>query len=259
MPDHPPIERVGFVASPTTAARRAKSTLVRRYGDAPIEEADVIVALGGDGLMLQTLHRVLGRATPIYGMNRGSVGFLMNEFGEDRLMERVRAARPTVIHPLRMTAVDGDGAPGQSYAINEVSLLRAGAQTAKLRIRIDGLVRMDALFCDGIIIATPAGSTAYNLSANGPILPLEASLLAVTPISAFRPRRWRGAILPERAQISIEMLEPIKRPVNAVADNSEVKSVHRVDVTVAESIDLVMLHDPGHSLDERILKEQFEW
>lgn len=259
MTDRHPFERIGFIASATPTARKAKAALVERYGEAPLDEADVVVALGGDGLMLQTLHRFLGQGTPIFGLNRGSVGFLMNDFREEGLEERLAAAERTVIHPLRMVAVDADGIGSDIYAINEVSLLRAGAQSAKLRISVDDNVRMDALLCDGIIVSTPAGSTAYNLSANGPILPLEAPLLAMTPISAFRPRRWRGAVLPQSAAIGIEMLEPAKRPVNAVADNVEVRAVQRVDVALDGGVDLVMLHDPGHSLDERILKEQFNW
>ncbi len=209
--------------------------------------------------MLQTLHRMLGRGTPIYGMNRGSVGFLMNEFRENDLVKRLATAERSVIHPLSMRAEDVHGITTESYAINEVSLLRAGFQAAKLRISVDRHVRLEALICDGVIVATPAGSTAYNLSANGPILPLDAPLLALTPISAFRPRRWRGAILPQNATVSIEVLEPAKRPVNAVGDHNEVKSVRRVDVQMDKSTELVMLHDPGHSLDERILREQFDW
>jgi NAD+ kinase len=252
-------DRIAFVASPTSSARRALKSLTARYGSASVEEADVVVALGGDGLMLQTLHRMLGRGTPIYGMNRGSVGFLMNEFRENDLVKRLATAERSVIHPLSMRAEDVHGITTESYAINEVSLLRAGFQAAKLRISVDRHVRLEALICDGVIVATPAGSTAYNLSANGPILPLDAPLLALTPISAFRPRRWRGAILPQNATVSIEVLEPAKRPVNAVGDHNEVKSVRRVDVQMDRSTELVMLHDPGHSLDERILREQFDW
>jgi NAD+ kinase len=240
--------RIAFVASPTSSARRALKSLTARYGSASVEEADVVVALGGDGLMLQTLHRMLGRGTPIYGMNRGSVGFLMNEFRENDLVKRLATAERSVIHPLSMRAEDVHGITTESYAINEVSLLRAGFQAAKLRISVDRHVRLEALI-----------STAYNLSANGPILPLDAPLLALTPISAFRPRRWRGAILPQNATVSIEVLEPAKRPVNAVGDHNEVKSVRRVDVQMDRSTELVMLHDPGHSLDERILREQFDW
>ena len=259
MPSSRVFERIAFVASPTPAARKALKALTERYGNAPVETADVVVALGGDGLMLQTLHRMLGRQTPIYGMNRGSVGFLMNEFRENDLRERLAAAEESFIHPLSMRAEDAHGIITEAYAINEVSLLRASFQASKLRISIDHHVRLDSLICDGLIVATPAGSTAYNLSANGPILPLDAPLLALTPISAFRPRRWRGAILPEKACVTIEVLEHLKRPVNAVADHNEVKAVRRVDIAMDRSTSLVMLHDPGHSLDERILREQFDW
>ncbi|MDQ0468831.1 NAD kinase [Labrys wisconsinensis] len=254
-----PLQRIAFVASPTPTARKALKALTERYGTVPLEEADVVVALGGDGLMLQTLHRLLGRRTPIYGMNRGSVGFLMNEFREDGLIERLTAAERSVVHPLSMKASDIHGVVTEAYAINEVSLLRAGPQAAKLRVSIDGHVRLDQLICDGMVVATPAGSTAYNLSANGPILPLNAPLMALTPISAFRPRRWRGAIIPQEASLLIEALEPGKRPVNAVGDHNEVKSIACVEIAMDAAIDLVMLHDPGHSLDERILREQFDW
>jgi NAD+ kinase len=251
--------RIAFVASPTPAARKALKALVARYGQVPVEEADVVVALGGDGLMIQTLHGLLDSGTPIYGMNRGSVGFLMNEFREDSLVERLAAAKRSLVHPLSMRATDADGVVTETYAINEVSFLRASSQAVKLRISVDHHVRLDSLSCDGLIVATPAGSTAYNLSANGPILPLNAPLIAMTPISAFRPRRWRGAILPQEACITIEALEHAKRPVNAVGDHDEVRHVARVDIVMDTRIDLAMLHDPGHSLDERILREQFDW
>jgi NAD+ kinase len=254
-----PLKNIAFVASAAPAARKAKWALAEKYGVAPIETADVVVALGGDGLMLQTLHRFMGEGRPIYGMNRGSVGFLMNEFGENDLVGRLERAERSIIHPLRMRAESADGIVTEAFAINEVSMLRASFQAAKLKIFVDDKMRLDPLICDGVLVATPAGSTAYNLSVNGPILPLDAPLLAMTPISPFRPRRWRGAILPERASVAIEVLEPLKRPVNAVADHSEVKSVRRVDIAMDRSIDLVMLHDPGHSLDERILREQFDW
>jgi NAD+ kinase len=252
-------DKIAFVASTAPSARKALKSLASRYGNLPPEQADVIVALGGDGLMLQTLHKQRGRKVPIYGMNRGSVGFLMNEYREDNLEERLSKARRSVVHPLAMNTTDVHGECTRSHAINEVSLLRANFQAAKLRISIDHHVRLETLICDGLILSTPAGSTAYNLSANGPILPLDAPLLAMTPISAFRPRRWRGAILPQRAHVTIEVLEPAKRPVNAVADNFEVKDVQRVEIALDTSQDLVMLHDPGHSLDERILREQFDW
>jgi NAD+ kinase len=249
--------RVAFVASPMPDAQAALADLTKRYESADPDEADVIVALGGDGLMLQSLHRTMGTAKPIYGMNKGSVGFLMNDFREDDLLERLEAAHRSVVHPLLMVAWDTAGESHTARAINDVYMLRQTYQAAKLSVSIDGHVRLSELIADGILIATPAGSTAYNLSADGPILPLNAPLLALTPISAFRPRRWRGALLPDHAKIQVDVLEPGNRPVNAVADHTEIRSVSRVHVSMDRSIDLVMLHDPGHSLDERILREQF--
>ncbi|MET3891734.1 NAD+ kinase [Bosea sp. OAE506] len=250
-------QAISFVASDTPEAQAALTKLTERYGNADPATADVIVALGGDGLMLQTLHRFIGTGTPIYGMNRGSVGFLMNEFRERGLRKRLTEAQRSVVHPLSMSAVDKDGTEVRAEAINEVSLLRRSYQAAKLRISIDGQVRLDELVADGVLLATPAGSTAYNLSANGPILPLDAPLLALTPISAFRPRRWRGALLPDHAKVTIEVLEAEKRPVSAVADHVQIDNVLRVAIEIDRTVDLVMLHDPGHSLDERILREQF--
>ena len=249
--------KLAFVNSDTDEAQAAGARLRARYGETPLEDANVIVALGGDGLMLATLHRLMGTGKPIYGMNRGSVGFLMNEYAEDMLCERLEAAERSVVHPLLMHVTDESGTVHSAHAINEVSLFRQSYQAAKLNISIDGRPRLEELVADGILVATPAGSTAYNLSANGPILPLNAPMLALTPLSPFRPRRWRGAILPDTAQISVEALEPEKRPVNAVADHVEFRSVHHVTVSIDRSVDLVMLHDPGHSLDERILREQF--
>lgn len=248
---------ISFVSSGTPEADAALAKLVERYRNADPAEADVVVALGGDGLMLQTLHRFMGTGKPIYGMNRGSVGFLMNEFRERGLSKRLEAAERSVVHPLSMRAVDRTGSEVHAMAINEVSLLRRSYQAAKLRISVDGQVRLSELVADGVLLATPAGSTAYNLSANGPILPLDAPLLALTPISAFRPRRWRGALLPDHAHVTIEVLEPEKRPVSAVADHTQIDDVVSVAIAIDRSIDLVMLHDPGHSLDERILREQF--
>ncbi|OYW60900.1 MAG: NAD kinase [Bosea sp. 12-68-7] len=255
MPER--FQAISFVASDTPEAQAALAKLTGRYGNADTATADVIVALGGDGLMLQTLHRFIGTGTPIYGMNRGSVGFLMNEFRERGLRKRLTEAQRSVVHPLSMRAVDQDGTEVRAEAINEVSLLRRSYQAAKLRISIDGQVRLDELVADGVLLATPAGSTAYNLSANGPILPLDAPLLALTPISAFRPRRWRGALLPDQAKVTIEVLEAQKRPVSAVADHVQIDNVLRVEIEIDRTVDLVMLHDPGHSLDERILREQF--
>ena len=228
-----------------------------RYGGCNVEDADVIVALGGDGFMLETLHETLDLAKPIYGMNRGSVGFLMNDYAEDRLEERVGAAEQAVIHPLAMSAEDQQGRVRGALAINEVSLLRQTHQTAKLSLLIDGKPRLPELVCDGVLLATPAGSTAYNLSAHGPIIPLGARVLALTPISAFRPRRWRGALVPHTAEVTIEVLEPEKRPVSAVADSYEVRYVRRVTIVEDRSIRLVMLFDAGRSLEERVLAEQF--
>jgi len=248
---------LAFVNSDTDEAENAAKRLRARYGDVSPEKADIVVALGGDGLMLTSLHRLMGTGKPIYGMNRGSVGFLMNEYSEDGLIERLNAAAKSVVHPLLMQVMDEAGHVSQARAINEVSVFRQSYQAAKLRILIDDRPRLDELVADGILVATPAGSTAYNLSANGPILPLNAPMLALTPISPFRPRRWRGAILPDNASITLEALETEKRPVNAVADHVEFRSVKSIRVSMDHGVDLVMLHDTGHSLDERILREQF--
>ncbi|MGA0531853.1 NAD kinase [Hansschlegelia sp. KR7-227] len=252
-------DRIAFVASAAEDAQAARNALSARYGDSSPETADVVVALGGDGMMLQTLHENMGRAIPIYGMNRGSVGFLMNEYSEDGLRERLEAAERAVIHPLSMRARDCEGRIHVSKAINEVALWRQSYQAAKFRIEVDGTPRLAELICDGVLVATPAGSTAYNLSAHGPLLPLASPLLALTPISPFRPRRWRGALLPDRAAVAIEVLEADKRPVAAVADNTEFRNVKRVEIALDRKTSLVMLHDPGHGLDERILAEQFGW
>ena len=249
--------KVAFVASPTPEAQEALTSLSQRYPCVEPEQADVVVALGGDGLMLQTLHRFMGTAKPIYGMNKGSVGFLMNDYREDELLERLESAQRSIVHPLLMVVWDLEGVAHTARAINEVSMLRQTYQASKLCLRIDGKVRLSELIADGILIATPAGSTAYNLSVDGPILPLNAPLLALTPISAFRPRRWRGALLPDHAKIQITVLEAERRPVIAVADHTEFRAVSQVDVSMDRGIELVMLHDPGHSLDERILREQF--
>jgi NAD+ kinase len=248
---------IAFVASAAPDAQSALQDLKDRYPNTAPEEADVIVALGGDGLMLQSLHQFMGTAKPIYGMNKGTVGFLMNDFKEEDLFDRLEAAGRSVVHPLLMVAWDVHGVAHTARAINEVSMLRQTYQAGKLRVSVDNRVRIPELSADGILVATPAGSTAYNLSVGGPILPLNAPLLALTPISAFRPRRWRGALLPDYAKIQIEVLEAGNRPVSAVADHTEFRNVSRVDVSMDRSVDLVMLHDPGHSLDERILREQF--
>jgi len=249
--------KIAFVAATTPEARSAYDTLSKRYGNVEPAAADVIVPLGGDGLMLQTLHKFMDSGKPIYGMHRGTVGFLMNDFSADGLLERLAAAHITIFHPLLMRAKDGAGRVHEHRAINEVSIFRQSAQAAHLRILIDGQERMSELISDGVLVATPAGSTAYNLSAQGPIIPINAPLLALTPISPFRPRRWRGALLPNKARVTIEALDAEKRPVAAVADHDEVRSARSVDVSMDLSCSINMLFDAGHSLDERILREQF--
>ena len=251
--------KIAFVAARSVDARDAAKRLRQRYAEVSPAKADVIVALGGDGFMLQMLHRFMGRHVPIYGMNRGTVGFLMNAWHENGLHQRLERAQRVVLNPLLMEARAVGGGVVQAHAINEVSLLRQTRQTAKIAISIDGQKRLDELVCDGVMIATPAGSTAYNLSVHGPILPLGAGLLALTPISPFRPRRWRGALLPRQARIRFDALETDKRPVSAVADHTETRNVVRVDVEEARGIEILMLFDPGHNLDERILSEQFRY
>nr|WP_321440965.1 NAD kinase [uncultured Hyphomonas sp.] len=249
--------RFAFFASKRPEAQAALPTLVQRYGQHSEADADVVVALGGDGAMLDSLRRRFGDSKPVYGMNRGTIGFLMNEYREDDLVERVNAAERAQIIPLSMSATDIHGQEHTALAINEVSLFRETAQTARLRITVDGKVRMEELSCDGVMVATPAGSTAYNLSAHGPILPIGANLLALTPVSAFRPRRWRGALLRHDAKVTIEVIAPDRRPVAAAADNQEVRDIATVKVEADRSKRLTMLFDPGHALDERILREQF--
>jgi NAD+ kinase len=250
-------ERIAFLSSGTPEANAAHKEFVARYGTIDPESADVVVALGGDGFMLQTLHRFMGKNKPIYGMKQGSVGFLMNEFHGPDLDERLDQAEASIVHPLLMEATTSANETIKARAINEVSILRQSYQAAKMRISLDGKERLGELIADGIIVATPVGSTAYNLSAHGPILPLDATLMPLTPIAAFRPRRWRGALLPDTAHVTIGILEPDKRPVSAVADHFEVKNVIKVSVAMDHATGLVLLHDPGHSLDERILREQF--
>jgi NAD+ kinase len=245
------------VASTFAEAQESLRVLTACYGNVSSQSADVIVALGGDGLMLQALHQFMRSGKPIYGMHRGTIGFLMNEYKVEDLRERLAAAHPTVIHPLLMCARDEHGDLVEFYAFNEVSLFRQTYQAARLRILIDGEERLAELVADGVLVATPAGSTAYNLSAQGPIVPISASLMALTPISPFRPRRWRGALLPDRAKVRIEVLEAEKRPVAAVADHDEVRAVSAVDIHMDQSIGTAILFDPGHSLEERILREQF--
>ena len=247
-----------IIASDNEQAQEAAKNLCARYKSVPLEEARIIVALGGDGFMLETLHGTLDRDVAVYGMNFGSVGFLMNKCAADGLEENLARAERVELHPLRMTAKTVGGKIHHALAINEVSLLRQTHQTAKLRIRIDGRSRMDELICDGALVATPAGSTAYNLSAHGPIIPIGAGLLALTPISAFRPRRWRGALLPQNVRVKFEVLEADKRPVSAVADSEEVRDVLEVEIVQDASKTLTLLFDPEHNLEERIVAEQFQ-
>ncbi len=251
--------KICIVTNETSQAEAAATRLRERYGQVPLEDAEIVVALGGDGLMLQTLHSVMGTSKPVYGMNFGSVGFLMNAFSETALDERLAASQRTVIYPLAMTVRDVSGHTRTALAINEVSLFRSTYQAAKLQILVDGEVRLDELICDGALLATPAGSTAYNLSAHGPILPIEAPLLALTPISPFRPRRWRGAILSNRAEVKFITRESNKRPVSAVADNVEFQNVLEVTVREDRSHGVTLLFDPGTSLEERVLSEQFRF
>lgn len=250
-------EKIAFVASKGDLAAEAKKRLEARYPSVPTKEADLVVALGGDGFMLQALHRNMQRNVPIYGMNQGTVGFLMNAYSEDDLIERLQKAEASILHPLRMHSTTEAGTEQVALAINEVSLLRQTRQAAKIRITIDGKVRVPELTCDGVLMATPAGSTAYNLSAYGPILPLNAGVLALTPISAFRPRRWRGALLPRTAKVRFEILENYKRPVSATADATEARDVVEIEVEEARDIALRLLFDAEHNLEERILNEQF--
>lgn len=247
--------KMHFISSSTEAATNAADALSGRYGHHPIREADVIVALGGDGLMLSVMHQ--NRGMPVYGMNRGTIGFLMNAYSEDDLPARLAEAEETVVNPLAMTAATTDGHEHCALAINEVSLLRAGPQAARLRVSVNGKVRLAELVCDGIILSTAAGSTAYNYSANGPILPLSSAVLAMTAIAAFRPRRWRGAILPQDATVRFDVLDPDKRPVMADADSRGVDSVLWVEIRTEASIQHRLLFDPGHGLDERLMREQF--
>jgi len=248
---------IGFAASDAPEAQKALAELTSRYGGVAPEQADVIVVLGGDGFMLETLHRYLDRKVPFYGMHRGSVGFLMNNYGPDGLKERIVRAEPVVVSPLEMTARDVRGQTHSALAINEVSISRQGRQVAKIKISVDGQVRLPELMADGVLLATPVGSTAYNLSAHGPIVPLGSDLLALTPVSAFRPRRWRGALLPQTARVRFETLEAERRPLTAVADYTEVRDVLTVEVRQTRDVSFTLLFDPEHSFAERVMKEQF--
>lgn len=250
-------DKIAFLASDSEVAREAMLALVATYGAVPVNEADVIVCLGGDGFMLQTLHGTQHLDIPVYGMNCGTVGFLMNEYRETGLVERLSEAVEEVTNPLRMKAIREDGSVKEALAINEVSLLRAGSQAAKLRISVDGRERLDELVCDGALVATPAGSTAYNYSSHGPILPIGSEVLALTAMSAFRPRRWRGALLPKTAKVRFDVLQPGKRPVMADADGRSAGTVVSVEVTSAGDVQHRVLFDPGHGLEERLIREQF--
>lgn len=249
--------KIAFVASAADSPQSALKAIVARYGNVPLQQAEVIVALGGDGFMLQTLHATQDIDAPVYGMNRGTVGFLMNAFSVDGLEERLAAAELAPLNPLEMRAERMDGSFAQALAINEVSLLRQGAQAAKLRILVDGRERLAELICDGAMLSTPAGSTAYNYSAHGPILPVGAEVLALTPVAAFRPRRWRGALLPKTSKLRFEVVEPEKRPVMADADSRSVRNVVAVDIISRVDIVHKLLFDPGHGLEERLIREQF--
>ncbi|RBW57380.1 NAD kinase [Ruegeria sp. A3M17] len=251
------IQRIAFLASDVKVAQTARDTLVKRYGNAAPRDADVVVALGGDGFMLHTLHSMQHLDTPVYGMNRGTIGFLMNEFHESDLMARLDEAEEEVINPLAMRAMDQSGKTHEALAINEVSLLRAGPQAARLRISVDGRVRMDELVCDGALLSTPAGSTAYNYSAHGPILPIGSDVLALTAIAAFRPRRWRGALLPKIAKVRFDVLDADKRPVMADADSVSFADIDWVEIRSEPAIQHRILFDPGHGLEERLISEQF--
>ena len=251
-------KKLTFMASEDPEAREALSKLRERYGDFGVEKADVVVALGGDGFMLQALKKLPTKNVSVYGMNKGTVGFLMNTFSFDNLEERIQIAKEEIVNPLKMSATKTDGKKVEQLAINEVSILRSGPQAAKLSISIDGSEKLKELVCDGALVCTPAGSTAYNYSAHGPILPIGANILGLTAISAYRPRRWRGALLPLDAKIGIEVKNATKRPVSAVADTSEVKDVKHVFITIEKKLKHKLLFDPGHGLEERLLKEQFE-
>ena len=249
--------KIAFMASRTPVAQTARAALIGRYGDVRLEAADVIVAVGGDGFMLQTLHGTQHLPASVYGMNRGTIGFLMNEYSESDLVERLETAEEAEINPLSMTASCVNGAEHDALAINEVSLLRAGPQAAKLRITVDERLRMEELVCDGALVATPAGSTAYNYSAHGPVLPIGSDVLAMTAVAAFRPRRWRGALLPKTATVRFDVLEPEKRPVMAEADSRAVHDVVSVVIRSEPKVIHRILFDPGHGLEERLISEQF--
>ena len=250
--------KIHFTAGDYPLAQEAFAELTRKYGQSPLAGADRIVALGGDGFLLKTLHQYLSAQLPVYGMNRGSVGFLLNPYRADDLPKRLLAAQSVTLHPLRMTTIDKSGESATALAFNEVSLFRQTYQASKLRILIDGVERLAELICDGVLLSTPAGSTAYNLSAHGPIIPLDANILALTPISAFRPRRWKGALLPHRSVVAIDVLDMKKRPTSAVADDTEIRDIQHVEIREDRSVQMRVLFDPENGLAERILQEQFQ-
>ncbi len=249
--------KLHFFAAKTAKAKSAYDALTKKYGQNSENDCDIIVILGGDGTMLEALHKYGHLSKPVYGMNFGSVGFLMNPYHENDLIESLKKVSHVEIHPLKMKAIDIHGKMHEAVAFNEVALLRETRQTARLKISVDNVVRIPELVCDGILLATPAGSTAYNLSAHGPILPLSSNMLALTPISAFRPRRWRGALIPSQLHVKIESLDDDKRPVSATADSQEFRDVVSLEIHQSKSITRTMLFDPEHHLEERILKEQF--
>ncbi|MCB9988618.1 MAG: NAD kinase [Rhodospirillales bacterium] len=250
-------DKIHFHASPSDDAQNALKDMERLYGQSTPEDADVIVALGGDGTMLEALHKFHPLDKPIYGMNRGSIGFMLNPYRAENLLDRLANAQSVTLHPLKMVARTGDGKDVEALAFNEVSLLRQERSAAKIGVSVDGVERLPEMICDGILLATPAGSTAYNLSAHGPVIPLSANVLALTPISPFRPRRWRGALLPHGAKVRFEILEAPRRPVSATADSTEVRDVTQVDIWESRQVGVTLLFDPDHNLEERILKEQF--
>ena len=250
--------KISFIAAKQAEAQMALKRLKKKYGAINVENASIIVALGGDGLMLETLHKYMSLGKPIYGMNQGSVGFLMNEYKEDQLVNRLENAVETSLHPLRMIAIDKDNREHQALAINEVSLFRESRLAAKIKILVDDVEKMSEVICDGLMVATPAGSTAYNLSAHGPIIPLGAELLALTPISSFRPRRWKGALLHQGVTVSFKVIQPQYRPVSATADFVEIRSIKKVTISQDQTISLNLMYDPEHNLEERILNEQFQ-
>jgi len=257
-------KKIAILADESHAAQATKDNLIQKYGFAEIKDksfvegVDLIIAVGGDGFMLHTLHNHIEDGIPVYGINKGTVGFLMNEHSEKNLLEKVENATDSRIHPLKMICKCADGSIREALAINEISLLRTTGQAAKIKIDVDGVVHLDELVCDGVLVSTPAGSSAYNYSNGGMILPISSNLLALTPISPFRPRRWRGALLPNKAKTRLEVLKPYKRPVKAVADNFEVENVVEVEVTLDETRTIHLLFDSGHSLEDRIMREMFE-